>query len=177
MSSASSSIETPVLIVLTFDCESTSLLKGMSRDALRISFGAAMVGSPGRLAKKPSLSPSFRHRSPALLSLSLRGIACISEATRSGRRGWRLRFLSLKDVIRRLRGRARGARDRAIVFSNDLEPGSDIVGVTNSRGDARGGANEGAAHFRDESLARINWRAEHARLVAIEARGMAGAMR
>ena len=138
MSSASSSIETPVVIVPDVRLRKHEPVEGnLARRAEGQISGLPWSGSPGRLAERTSLSPSFRHRSPALLSLSPRGIACISEATRSGRRGWRLRVLSLKDVIRRLRGRARGARDRAIVFSNDLEPGSDIVGVTNGRGDAK----------------------------------------
>jgi hypothetical protein len=38
MSSASSSIETPAFTRRTFDCDSTSLLKGMSRDEDRVIF-------------------------------------------------------------------------------------------------------------------------------------------
>jgi len=58
MSSASSSIETPVFIVRTFDCERISLLKGMSRDALRVSSGDAMVGF-SRTASKETFSLAF----------------------------------------------------------------------------------------------------------------------
>ncbi len=73
MSSASSSTETPALIRRTLDWLSTSLLKGMSREALRVIFLAAvaMVGYSATGAE--SLSLGFQPvtetgRSPLTLS-------------------------------------------------------------------------------------------------------------
>ena len=58
MSSASSSIETPALTRRTFDWESTSLLRGMSREDDRVIFfdaAWAMVFTPRRAAGSLSL--------------------------------------------------------------------------------------------------------------------------
>jgi hypothetical protein len=56
MSSASSSIETPAFTRRTFACDSTSLLKGMSRDALRTILGLAAAISVLRDGPAESLS-------------------------------------------------------------------------------------------------------------------------
>lgn len=62
MSSASSSIDTPALTWRTFDWLSISLLKGMSREALRVIF--CCVGLMGYLRDRPagSLSPDLQTR-------------------------------------------------------------------------------------------------------------------
>src|SRR5208283_1975617 len=76
MSSASCSIETPALIRRTFDWDSTSLLKGMSRDELRtiLQTGCDIIflrdGPAGRL----SLDLQTRHENslrPLPLRMSL----------------------------------------------------------------------------------------------------------
>ena len=75
MSSASSSIETPAFRRRTFDWLSTSLLKGMSREALRVIFGTAFAmlvvlrdgrpkdslstSNPSQNLAQPSHSPSL----------------------------------------------------------------------------------------------------------------------
>jgi cold shock CspA family protein len=58
MSSASSSIETPALTWRTFDWLSISLLKGMSREALRVIFCCLVIGiSPRRASREPLSRP------------------------------------------------------------------------------------------------------------------------
>ena len=61
MSSASSSIETPALMRRTLAWLSTSLLKGMSREALRVIFGGdlamAMFSATGRPGASLGLQP------------------------------------------------------------------------------------------------------------------------
>src|SRR5580658_8253906 len=72
MSSASSSIEMPAFTRRTFDWDRTSLLKGMSREALRVIFwtAVAMSNSPRRAAESLSLDLQPITEIPALLSLS-----------------------------------------------------------------------------------------------------------
>ena len=64
MSSASSSIETPAWRRRTFDWLSTSLLKGMSREALRVIFGTAfaMLMDSATDGQKTLSRPPIRHR-------------------------------------------------------------------------------------------------------------------
>src|SRR5260221_59315 len=81
-----------------------------------------------------------------------------------------------EQVVGRLRRGARGADDGAIVLAQDLEPGSDIVGMAHRRDDAERGADEGAGHLGNQFLLRIQRRAETARQISPETGGMAAPM-
>src|SRR3546814_3239359 len=76
-----------------------------------------------------------------------------------------------------LAGAAGGAEDRAIVFAQNLEPRSDIIGVAHGGHDAERGADEGGGDFGAQFLARIGLRSEAARLVAAQSLGVAGPVR
>ena len=71
MSSASFSIETPALTRRTFDCESTSLLKGMSRDDDRMIFLAAFAMMIYSATGAESLSLDFQPVTDKGAALSL----------------------------------------------------------------------------------------------------------
>src|SRR3546814_13761923 len=73
-----------------------------------------------------------------------------------------------------LAGAAGGAEDRAIVFAQNLEPRSDIIGVAHGGHDAERGADEGGGDFGAQFLARIGLRSEAARLVAAQSLGEIG---
>src|SRR3546814_7948299 len=51
------------------------------------------------------------------------------------------------DLVGGLARRARGAKDRAIVLAQDLEPRCQIIGVANGWFDSKRGAEKGAAHL------------------------------
>jgi hypothetical protein len=58
--------------------------------------------------------------------------------------------------------------DGAAVVSQDLKPIADIIGVADSRHDAEGGAQEGAADFRDQFFARISGRSKAPGKIAVQ---------
>ena len=73
ISSASSSIDTPALTWRTFDWLSISLLKGMSREALRVIFYCLVIGiSPRRAGLEPLSRPPSRSRKTRATSYSRR---------------------------------------------------------------------------------------------------------
>src|SRR3546814_17514024 len=67
--------------------------------------------------------------------------------------------------------------DRAIVFAQNLEPRSDIIGVAHGGHDAERGADEGGGDFGAQFLAPMGLRYEAARLVAAQSLGAAGPVR
>ena len=71
MSSANSSVETPALTRRTFDWESTSLLKGMSRDDDKVIFLAAFAMVIYSATGAESLSLDFRPVTEKGAALSL----------------------------------------------------------------------------------------------------------
>src|SRR3546814_15246149 len=76
-----------------------------------------------------------------------------------------------------LAGSGGGAEYRAIVFAQNLETRSDIIGVAHGGHDAERGADEGGGDFGAQFLARIGLRSEAARLVAAQSLGVAGPVR
>ena len=81
--------------------------------------------------------------------------------------------MKCQDVIRRLRRRAGGAHDGAVVLPQHLEPRADIVGMAHGRGDAERGAQVGRRNFRNQLFERIFLRSERAGQVTVEACRMA----
>src|SRR3546814_14221648 len=73
-----------------------------------------------------------------------------------------------------LAGAAGGADDRAIVFAQNLEPRSDIIGVAHGGHDAERGADEGGGDFGAQFLARIGLRSDAATLVASQSLSVGG---
>src|SRR3546814_4708698 len=65
----------------------------------------------------------------------------------------------------------------SIVFAQNLEPRSDIIGVAHGGHDAERGADEGGGDFGAQFLACIGLRSEAARLVAAQSLGVAGPVR
>ena len=57
-----------------------------------------------------------------------------------------------EQIVSRLRCRAGGTDNCAIIPAQDVNPAADIVGVAYRRPDAKRGADERACYFRDELL-------------------------
>ena len=54
-----------------------------------------------------------------------------------------------------LRCRARSSHDGAVILSQHLQPGTDVVGVAHGRHDTERGTNERTRHFGDQLFARV----------------------
>ena len=74
--------------------------------------------------------------------------------------------------VSRLGRHGRSLKDCPVVALQDLQPGAEIVRVSDGRRDAQFGAQEGGAKLRDEFLPRISLAAMAAREVAVETRDM-----
>ncbi len=59
--------------------------------------------------------------------------------------------LETQDEVGRLRRRAGGARDGAVILAEDVEPRADVVGMAHRWGDAQRGAKIGGGNFGDLS--------------------------
>ena len=82
-------------------------------------------------------------------------------------------WLKRQDVIRRLRRRAGGSHDGAVVFPQNIEPRGDIVGMTHGRSNAERGAEIGGGNLGDQLLERILLRPKGTGQVAVKPCGMA----
>lgn len=67
---------------------------------------------------------------------------------------------------------AHGKEDGLLVFPEQGQPGTDVIGVAHRRHDAEGSASEGASHLGNELFAAVPDRAEGTLLIAIKAAGM-----
>ena len=74
-----------------------------------------------------------------------------------------------EQIVRRLRRGAGGADDGAIIIAQDVDPGSDVIGMAHRRHDSERGADEGARNLGHNFLVGILLRAERAGEIAIEA--------
>src|SRR3546814_10354295 len=66
------------------------------------------------------------------------------------------------------RGGAGRADDGPIILADDVQPGTEVIGVPDGRHDAERGADEGAPHLGDQLFAPIFFRTERASLIAVE---------
>src|SRR3546814_3185160 len=66
------------------------------------------------------------------------------------------------------RGGAGRADDGPIILADDVQPGTEVIGVPDGRHDAERGADEGAPHLGDQLFASIFFRTERASLIAVE---------
>src|SRR5580693_956099 len=97
-------------------------------------------------------------------------------ARRNRRGGTLVRRPKAENVVRglaRLRG---GADDCSVVFSQQLQPGGDIVGMAHRRHDAERSTAESGVHLRYQLFERVFLRAEVAGKVAVQPVGSSTGM-